>query len=193
MKRERHAFEPYVPAGVEQLIVGTFPIPKFTDPSRRREFDPEREKWFPYGGKANNLWRLIGDCFGTKLETVGDITALLDRERIGVIDVISSCVRNEGGATDSNLRDVQFNARMAGVLKIPTLRRLLFTSRRAHSWFRRNWRAPEGVSEIVLPSPSANAYRSLGRLAEFREWKRKHPSEPAYAFLLEKYKEAFEH
>ncbi len=191
MKRESHAFEPYIPAGVEQLIVGTFPIPKFTDPSRRHEFDPEKEKWFPYGGGANNLWRLLGDCYGIKLNTVADITDFLDRERIGVIDVISSCVRHEGAATDSNLRDIRFNERMQGVLKISTLRRLLFTSRSAYNWFRRKWRVREGVDEIVLPSPSANVYRSLGRLPEFRKWKRENPSKPAYAFLLEKYKEAF--
>lgn len=30
---------------------------------------------------------------------------------------------------------------------------------------------------------------ALGRLPEFREWKRMHPSKPAYAFLQGKYKE----
>lgn len=194
LKRESHAFEPYIPAGVEQLIIGTFPISKFTDPSRRHAFNPEKDVWFPYGGSSNNLWRLIGDCFGTKLETVADITALLARERIGVIDVISSCVRQESSASDSNLGDIQFNERMGSVLQIPTLRRLLFTSRGAHAWFHRQpkWKVRAGIEEIILPSPSANSYRSLGRLPEFREWRRAHPSKPAYEFLLGKYRDVFE-
>ncbi len=74
--REYHPYGTYIPKACRYLLIGSFPIGKFSDPSRKHEIK-ENEIEFFFGGEKNLLWRLIGDTFGVKLKSKKDIVKLL--------------------------------------------------------------------------------------------------------------------
>ncbi len=172
------------------MLIGSFPIGKFSDPSRKHEIK-ENEIRFFFGGEKNLLWKLIGDTFGVKLKTKKDIVRLLTEKHIGVGDVIRSCVRREGRASDKDLLDIEWNTELLNIIRKNKIRKLYFTSRGVEKWFYRLFPDARDIEAITLISPSAQSARGLGGSVSFKIWRKKNPLTPTYEFILKSYQKAF--
>jgi G:T/U-mismatch repair DNA glycosylase len=186
-----HPYGTFIPKGAHSMLIGSFPIGKFSDPRRKHEIK-SHEIGFFFGGEKNLLWKLLGDTFGVSLKNKNDIVAFLKKQKLGVGDVIRSCVRRNGKASDKDLLEIEWNIELLDELHEKKIRRLYFTSKGVERWFYRLF--PEARDEfeaIVLISPSAQSARGLGGSAEFKKWRKKNPNESAYQFILKSYKDAF--
>lgn len=180
----------FIPEDIQLLIVGSFPIGKFTNPKRKSEILPNEIDFF-YGGEKNRLWRLIGDCYSLNLNSKEKIQTLLETKKIGVADVIYSCVRVENRADDKALTEIEFNPEIQEIIKIKSLKKILFTSKQVCIWFHQNWKTPENIEEVILPSPSGQGPRGIGKTEKYKEWKKQNPSLKVYEYCLEEYKKVF--
>lgn len=172
------------------MIIGSFPIGKFSDPGRRHEIK-EHEFDFFFGGERNLLWRLLGDTFGVKLTKKDDIVELLTKQKIGVGDVIHSCVRKGGRASDKDLQDIEWNLDLVRTLRKKQIKKIYFTSKTVERWFYRIFPEATDFEARTLISPSAQSVRSLFSREDYRVWRKKNPEAKAYDFILKDYKKAF--
>jgi len=171
------------------MIIGSFPIGKFSNPKRRHEIK-ETELDFFFGGATNLLWRLLGDTFNVELKTKTDIKRFLQAKKLGIGDVISSCVRREGKGSDKDLLEIEWNTRLMEDIKRHKIERLFFTSRGVEKWFFHLFPDVE-IETITLISPSAQSARSLWSNPSFEQWKKNNPDTPTYEFILKTYQKAF--
>lgn len=186
---EHHPYGYFIPKRPKSMIIGSFPIGKFTHPGRRHEIKVHEMDFF-FGGERNLLWKLIGHCFGTELKTREEVEKLLQRQGIAIGDVISSCRRKSGGASDSQLYDIIWNHELLEVLRKYNISRVYFTSKQVQKWFQRLF-PDSGVEEVLLISPSAQSVRSVVRMKGYREWKRLHPESTVQEFIYEFYSKIF--
>ncbi len=171
------------------MIIGSFPIGKFSHPDRSHEIKDHEIRFF-FGGEKNLLWKLIGDTFGRKLSSKKDIVELLTEKNIGIGDVIKSCVRQNGGGSDKDLLEIEWNKELLSVIKKHKIERVFFTGKGVEKWFLKLF--PEAHLEMItLVSPSAQSARALGKRPDFRAWRKKNPHTPVYEFILISYKKAF--
>jgi G:T/U-mismatch repair DNA glycosylase len=153
------------------MIMGSFPIGKFSNPKRRHEIKPH-EIDFLFGGEGNQLWKLLGKSFDVTLDTKEKIIAFLEKERISIGDVIVSCRRKKGSGNDSDLYDIEWNPDLHDIIKKNKFKRIYFTSKSVYHWYVKHIGRVEGPEEIFLLSPSANGVRSIPRLKEYQEWEK---------------------
>lgn len=190
---EVHPFGDYIPERCRKLIVGSFPIGKFTNPKRSGEIN-DGEINFYYGGSQNLLWSLLGDCFGRKLTSKEAIKEELSARNIGISDVIHSCQRHKGSASDADLHEQTWNHGLANIINENKIEKIYFTSQQVRDWYCENIK-PNVVGqivEVVLISPSGQASRGIGRNAEYKQWKLSYTGkEPTYDYRLEHYKKYF--
>lgn len=160
---ERHPFEAFVPEGIEYLIVGSFPGREHTQSAV-----PEGQ-WF-YGARRNQFWKILEEVYGRALQSRAEKEALFRELRMGIVDVIRSCVRRENSNKDDNLEVVEYNkAEIEEILKRKSLKKVFFTSRFVEKEFKRLF--PGFARTEVLPSPSPRYSRiTRGEKAEiYRE------------------------
>ncbi|MGZ3789175.1 MAG: hypothetical protein ACXVLQ_11670 [Bacteriovorax sp.] len=169
--REYHPYGAFFSTLSESLILGSFPIGKFTNPKRRKEIKPH-EIDFNYGGEGNQLWPLLGMCFGLKLDTKEKILAFLEEKNFSVADIIKSCRRKKGRGSDADLYDIEWNKDLHGIIAEKKFKKIYFTSRGVRDWYVRHIGRVEGPEEIILLSPSANGVRSFPKLSEYKEWEK---------------------
>lgn len=133
-------FPPILDAGVETLILGSFPSPASLS---ARHY---------YAHRQNQFWRLLAALTGepfTELDYAEKQQRLL-RQRIGVWDVYRACSRE--GALDSAIEVPVANDFSRLKADAPQLQRVCFngkTSARFERWFR-----AQGYATHVLPSSS---------------------------------------
>lgn len=188
--REFHPYGTFIPKGCRYLLIGSFPIGKFSNPARKNEIKKNEIEFF-FGGEKNLLWRLIGDTFGVQLKTKKDIVKLLTEKHIGVGDVIHSCVRNNGRASDKDLLDIEWNTELLEVIRKNKIQKLYFTSRAVEKWFYRLFPDARDIPAVTLISPSAQSARGLGGSEGFQLWRKEYPMSPTYEFILKSYQRAF--
>lgn len=169
--REYHPYGEFISSQIDSLIVGSFPIAKFTNPKRKKEIKPHEIDFF-FGGETNRLWVLLGKCFHLELDSKEKIINFLETHKISIADVISSCVRKNGRSNDSDLRDIEWNKKLHSMIKRYRFKKIYFTSKKVYQWYCSHIGRVEGPKEIILLSPSANGVRSLPRLKEFKEWEK---------------------
>jgi G:T/U-mismatch repair DNA glycosylase len=186
---EVHPYGDYFPKGVRSLIIGSFPIGKFSDKRRSSEIKPH-ELNFYFGGEKNLLWKLIGASFGVELKTKDDVEKLLKAKKMGIGDVIRSCRRKEGGGSDSDLYDIVWNTELVEEMRSRKITKIYFTSKRVQKWFHRLFGRGE-FEEVLLISPSAQSARSVVRLPEYKNWKTKNPDKKTFDFILYSYRRIF--
>ena len=189
--REFHPYGTFIPTGCRSMIIGSFPIGKFSNPKRRFEIKDSEIDFF-FGGATNLLWRLLGDTFHEKLNSKNDIVKFLKKNKIGIGDVISSCIRLEGKGSDIDLLEIEWNLSLLQDIRQHKIQRLYFTSRRVEKWFFRLFPVTD-IETITLISPSAQSSRSLWSNPSYQTWRKKNPNAPAYFFILKTYKKAFKH
>lgn len=134
-------FAPVIDAGVDTLILGSFPG---VASLARAQY---------YAHPQNQFWRLVGAVINAPLSVMDYATRqqTLLAHRIGLWDVIARCRRK--GSLDADIRDPHPNefARVTAIA--PALRRIFFNGKTAGR-FEREF-AAAGFETAVLPSSSA--------------------------------------
>lgn len=156
--RALRGFPPVVDAGVERMILGSFPSEASLDAVQY------------YAHPRNQFWRLLADLLGEPLIDMPYRQRLqrVRRHGLGIWDVYGACDRQ--GSADSAIRSPQANhfARLKRLA--PGLIDIAFNGRTAGRF--ESALAAGGFRTTVLPSSSpANA--SLGyrqKLAAWRSW-----------------------
>lgn len=189
--REKHPYDEFIPRHSRSMIVGSFPIGKFSDPKRRHEIKPHEFEFF-FGGEKNLLWRLLGDVFGVTFKSSRDIKKLLSSKGIAIGDVIKSCRRKKGGGSDSDLYDIIWNEDLLRKIRANKIKKVFFTSKKVETWFNRLFPESDDLEKITLISPSAQSVRSIPRRADYQAWLKANPKEKIYQFILATYREKFE-
>lgn len=187
---ERHPYGEFIPRSPRCMIIGSFPIGKFTNPSRKKEIKPHEHDFF-FGGEKNLLWKLIGHAFDRELVTKEQIVQLLETYGIAIGDVIHCCKRKKGSASDADLYEIQWNQQLLQVIDQNHIEVIYFTSRKVENWFERLFPESQHLEKINLISPSAQSLRSLGRNQEYLSWKEKYPQRAALDFLKDHYRKKF--
>jgi G:T/U-mismatch repair DNA glycosylase len=173
--REVHPYGEYLSSVPESLIIGSFPIGKFSHPDRKHEIK-KHEFDFYYGGEGNQLWKLLAKVFETDLTTKKQIVTFVEAHHISLADVIRSCKRKNGSGNDADLFDIEWNTGLRNFILENHFKRLYFTSKKVYHWYCSHIGRIEGKGapeEIILLSPSANGLRSIPRMKEFIEYKNK--------------------
>lgn len=186
--REYHPYGVYIPKRPKAMIIGSFPIGKFTDPKRKIEIKKNEHDFF-FGGETNLLWKLLGDVFKNPVQSKKEIIKMLEGQGLGIGDVIISCRRRNGGAADSDLYDIQWNNELLLIIKKFKIRKLYFTSRKVEVWFEKLFPQSGDLEKISLISPSAQIYRSLPKNIDFQKWLIKNPLSSKYEFILRDFRE----
>lgn len=188
--KESHPYGDYIPKGTTSLIIGSFPIAKFSDPARRHEIK-EHEFDFYFGGERNLLWKLLAATFKVDLSSTSKIKKFLKDHHFGIADVIVSCRRKNGGASDSDLYDIEWNRGLIRKIERAEISTLYFTSKKVEGWFNKLFPNTEHLKKISLISPSAQVVRSLVRMKSFHDFLRKNTDAKPFDFILEDYKQKF--
>lgn len=188
--RENHPYGEFIPHHPKAMIIGSFPIGKFTDSKRRKEIKSHEIDFF-YGGEKNLLWKLLGDVYKVNLTDKDTITRFLNSKHLALGDVIASCVRLYGGASDADLRDIKWNKKLLEVITENKIPIVYFTSKKVAHWFNQLFPSAQNLLKVTLISPSAQSVRSLQNDADFKEWLNKNPGKKTYFFLLQDYRNKF--
>ncbi len=110
---------------------------------------------------------------------------------IGSFPIGNSCVRRNGGGSDKDLLDIEWNTKLLQEMQSRHVMRLYFTGAGVKKWFMKLF--PDAQMEMVsLISRSAQSVRALGGREDFKHWKKKNPNLTAYDFILIDYKRAFQ-
>lgn len=151
-------FAPVIDAGVERLILGSFPSEASLDASQY------------YAHPRNQFWRLLGELLDEPLGEMPYANRLrvVRSHRLGIWDVLGACDRT--GSADTAIRNAQAN-RFARLHRLaPNLVDVAFNGRAAGR-FQPTF-AAGGFRTTVLPS-SSPAHASLSydqKLAAWRAW-----------------------
>lgn len=189
-KREFHPYGDFIPRTPRLMIIGTFPIAKFTDPTRRGEIK-EHEFDFFFGGEKNLLWKLLGKVFNRSLTCKEEIISLLEREGIAIGDLVKSCRRKNGRSSDSDLYDIEWNKELIKLIRDHHIKKLFFTSKKVEQLFNKLFPESTDLVKVRLISPSAQAARSLYCEPGFNDWRKRHPTEKSFKFILTIYRHKF--
>ncbi len=187
---EHHPYTPFIPRGAKKMIIGNFPIGKFSNHGRLHEIK-ENDIVFYYGGATNRLWPLIGSCFDLELNSKKKIQDFLSIHGIGVADILQSCRRRGGSALDSALYDKTYNPNLAELIEEKGIRELIFTSKHVYQEFRKHIGKFPGLIHTVLISPSPNAVRGLVKNREYLKLKEKNSDLSVVEFRAIRYREVF--
>lgn len=188
--RERHPYGEFIPKNAKAMIIGSFPIGKFSNPKRSVEIKKHEFDFF-FGGEKNLLWKLLGSVFNMPVKTKSDLKRLLVKQGLGIGDVIKSCKRKNGGASDTDLYDIEWNTELIDVIRKKKIERLYFTSRKVEAWFKRLFNETDDLIKISLISPSGQSIRSITRRDDFKAWEKCHPKAPKVDFILYDYRLKF--
>ena len=135
-----YGLPPVFDAGVEILILGSFPSPASL-----------AEQQY-YAHRQNQFWRLLAALTGEPLVTLdyADKQRALLQHRVGVWDVYRSCTRQ--GALDSAIEAAEPNDFSLLKKHAPSMRRVLFNGKTSGKFER--WFCSQGYDTRVLPSSS---------------------------------------
>ena len=192
-----HPYDPFVPPGATKLIIGTIPPYRFCiEPQALRDGDVN----FYYGSRANAFWRLIEQVTGEAFDyenterAVEQRKAFLTRRRIGVTDVVRSCVHRDGKSDDLSLTEIEPQPIEQLLAEHPTIDTLIYTGRSnqnnsvmrlmnqhvADRHYHSSTAEPAKKSVVIggrtyrvilLYSPSPNALRSVDAQTRLEQYK----------------------
>ncbi len=172
------------------MIIGSFPIGKFSDPDRKGEIK-ETEIDFYFGGERNLLWKILSLVFDRPLTNKKSIQNFLREKGIGIGDVIKSCVRREGRASDTDLIEIEWNLELLEQIRRHKIQKVYFTSQQVEKWFKRLFPEARDLESITLLSPSGQTARGLWRREDYQSWRKSNPENPTLSYLVQTYKEVF--
>jgi len=201
--KSKHPFAEYVPENSERLIIGTIPPPRFCKESYIHK---NGDVFFYYGSSDNNFWPLIEEVFGTTLEyndpqiAIEQRKEFLRKHKLGITDIINSCVHLNESAEDKNLTQIEIRDISCTLQNNPQIHTLVYTSEKVkkfincyfntyHSMIDPQNKKRQSVkikgtpyNVLILYSPSPNALRNMSKDGKDGNERRK---EQYREFLLE--------
>jgi hypoxanthine-DNA glycosylase len=157
MNKLSHPFEPIVFDDTEILILGTFPsIDSF-------------DKAFYYAHPRNQFWPILSEITGYPVNNRDQKIWLLKESKIGLWDMVKGC--NRENSLDSSLKAIEVNDIPRLLQKYPSIRKILFTGRKAQALFEKHFGDLE-IERDYLPSPSP-AYAGMSFEEKVREYRGK--------------------
>lgn len=172
-----------------KLILGSFPPNKFTTLQQLKtncDFD------FYYGSKDNEFWDLFSHALNLNFKFPDQIEDLKNYLKLNywvISDVVLECNRRNNTALDKDLINIKWNTEIINqILEENPIVIIFFTSKWVKEKFDKhiNNNLNTNIKTYILPSPSRNGLRSIGRLTylEFN----KTEEETASEFRLRYYK-----
>jgi hypoxanthine-DNA glycosylase len=156
MAGRSRGFPPVVDAGIETLILGSFPSVASLGKAQY------------YGHPQNQFWRLVGAVIDEPLLPKMDYAErkrMLLKHHIGLWDVVGACERE--GSLDSNIRNQRDNDFSRVLSKAKKLRRIFFNGKKAAE---KELIFKSRYETAVLPSSSpANTMRFAEKLRQWRQ------------------------
>ena len=128
MFKHHHPYAPFIHDDTEKLIVGTLPPPRFSTGDLL-----EKDVDFCYGSYYNSLWLYIDEIHKLNLrydnsqEAIDQRKVFLMEHKIGVCDIVESCMRDKIDASDLGMQQVELRNVMGYLKKYPRIHTLLFT------------------------------------------------------------------
>lgn len=172
-----------------KLILGSFPPNKFTTLQQLKtncDFD------FYYGSKDNEFWDLFSHALNLNFKFPDQIEDLKNYLKLNywvISDVVLECNRRNNTALDKDLINIKWNTEIINqILEENPIVIIFFTSKWVKEKFDKhiNNNLNTNIKTYILPSPSRNGLRSIGRLT-YREFN-KTEEETASEFRLRYYK-----
>ena len=215
----QHPYAPFLFKGVEKLIVGTLPPPRFTT----RELK-EGDVDFCYGSRDGQLWPILDRIFKlhlkfeTSFEAVEQRKDFLTKNNIGICDIVERAERQKVDASDLGMLNVQLRNVLKWLEQYPTVHTLLFTGGNSKNgpeyFFRRHLkefglalevvddqvprihrfvhpRTGIRITTVSLTAPSGAANRAVGSLKEYKRLKDENPSFNTLDFRVLQYQKFF--
>lgn len=219
MFHHHHPYPPFIPKNATKLIVGTLPPPRFTT-GELKQGDVD----FCYGSRDGQLWPILNRIFQLDLdfETTGRAIRqrqdFLNKQGIGICDMVASAKRDKIDASDLGMRDVELRDLIKVLEEYPTVQTLLFTggnSKNGPEYFFRKllksykirlqkisdevpriheFRHPstnKKIRTVTLIAPSGAANRAVGSLETYKRLKKQYPEMTTVDFRVLQYKDYF--
>ncbi len=155
-ERLAHPFDPIVFPDTEILILGSFPsVDSF-------------KKAFYYAHPRNQFWLILSEVTGYPVNNRDQKIWLLKASRLGLWDMVAGCRRSN--SLDSSLENIEVNDIPTLLQQNPSIRKLLFTGRKAQELFERHF-GDLTIERDYLPSPSP-AYAAKSFEEKVKEYRR---------------------
>ena len=211
----QHPYKPFIPEQATKLIVGTLPPPRFS-----KGLLLERDVNFCYGSRDGQLWPILDHIFQLDLKYETTETAILQRKEflnknnIGICDIVESCLRQKIDASDLGMENVKLRNLIAHIKKNKLVHTLLFTGGNSKNgpeyFFRKHLKTYDLKLELIhnevprihqfefdskiiktvsLTSGSGAANISISRIPLYKELKAKNPKFNTFDFRIMQYRE----
>jgi len=145
MCKKHHPFKPIVFQDTQMLILGSFPSIK------------SFENNFYYAHPQNQFWKILSAITNYPINNRDQKIWLLKEAKIGLWDVIGSCIQEN--SLDSSIFDEEVNDIAALLEEYPNIKKVACTGKKALKLFEIHF-SYLGVELLYLPSPSA-AYAAM--------------------------------
>ena len=215
----QHPYPPFMFEGVEKLIVGTLPPPRFTT-KELKEGDVD----FCYGSRDGQLWPILDQIFSIGLEFKTTPVAIeqrkdfLKKRKIGICDIVQKAERKKIDASDLGMQNAELRNIIQWLERYPSVHTLLFTggnSKNGPEYFFRKHLKEHGlqlqivnntvprthcfmhpvtkktITTVSLIAPSGAANRAVGALDEYKKLKDKNPNFNTVDFRIMQYQKFF--
>ena len=212
-----HPYKPYIKVNTTSIIVGTLPPPRFS--TRQLNYN---DVDFSYGSSSGLLWKVLDSIFDLKLDYKNTRLAVkqrknfLDKNKIGICDIVYSAFREKIDASDLGMQNVKLRNILSILKSYLKINTLIFTggnSTNGPEYFFRKLLKKEGIFfkqieensprkhqfhyygrtfftySLVAPSGAAN--RSIGSTNLYKNKKKLDPNYTTFDFRVEQYKEVF--
>lgn len=215
----QHPYAPFLYKGVQKLIVGTLPPPRFSTGNLR-----SGDVNFCYGSRDGQLWPILDRIFNLNLEYATTQNAITQRQnflkqrQIGICDIVAQAQRQKIDATDLGMQNLVLRPLLDVLAQYNTVHTLLFTGGNSKNgpeyFFRKILKANQikfkvvsdqvprkhvflhpktnkTIQTISLTAPSGAANRAVGSLASYKALKNKNPSFTTIDFRVLQYQPYF--
>lgn len=221
MFEHRHPYKPFIDENTTKLIVGTLPPPRFYNGALK-----PGDVDFCYGSIDGLLWPILDKVFDLRLTYETTPEAVLERKqflksrKIGVCDIVSSCVREKVDASDAGMTAVVLRDVIGYLKQYPKVETLLFTGGNSKNgpeyFFRRHLKSYgikmqlvsdklprihqfelqdnlniRRIKTVSLISPSGSANRSIGSIPLYKKRKAENSNYTTLDYRAEQYKAFF--
>lgn len=152
-KRIYHNIDPVYDKNSKILILGSFPSVV------------SRDNNFYYAHPKNRFWKILGELYNIKLDTIEDKKKFLIKNNIALYDVVKSCTIT--GSSDSSIKDIEVND-IKTIIDNSNIKKIYATGKTSFNLYHKYLKDIVGIDAIYLPSTSpANATISYNELLNY--------------------------
>lgn len=213
----QHPYQPFLYQGVQKIIIGTLPPPRFST-GILKPYDVD----FCYGSQDGLLWKILNTLFHLNLsfentlEAIEERKLFLKRRKLGICDIVASCERDKINASDLGMKNIQLRNLIQYLHEYPSIKTLLFTGGNSKNGpeylFRKhlkNHKIPldlisdkiprthtfslnnRKIKTVSLTAPSGSANRAIGSYTEYQLKKKLNSNYTTFDFRVDQYKHHF--